>query len=48
MYFSGDAANAEDAVLSSVPSARRETLIAKPDRRPTGPRSMERGAARDR
>jgi len=30
MYFSGDAANAEDAVLSSVPSARRETLIAKP------------------
>jgi protocatechuate 3,4-dioxygenase alpha subunit len=30
MYFPGDAANAEDPVLASVPAARRETLIAKP------------------
>lgn len=28
MYFPGDAANAQDPVLSSVPSLRRETLIA--------------------
>lgn len=30
IYFPGDPANAEDAVLSSVPSARRETVIARP------------------
>ena len=30
LYFPGDPANAEDPVLSSVPSTRRETLIAKP------------------
>ena len=30
IYFPGDAANEEDAVLSSVPAARRETLIASP------------------
>ena len=30
IYFPGDAANAEDGVLSSVPAARRETLIASP------------------
>ena len=30
IYFPGDPANAEDAVLQSVPQARRETLIAKP------------------
>ena len=30
MYFPGEAANAEDPVLSSVPAARRETLIASP------------------
>ncbi len=28
IYFPGDPANAEDPVLSSVPAARRETLIA--------------------
>jgi protocatechuate 3,4-dioxygenase alpha subunit len=30
IYFPGDPANAEDPVLSSVPAARRETLIARP------------------
>ena len=30
IYFPGDPANAEDPVLSSVPAARRETLIASP------------------
>ena len=30
IYFPGDPANADDAVLQSVPQARRETLIAKP------------------
>ena len=30
MYFANDAANAEDAVLASVPAARRETLMATP------------------
>ena len=30
IYFPADPANAEDAVLQSVPPARRETLIAKP------------------
>jgi protocatechuate 3,4-dioxygenase alpha subunit len=30
IYFPGDAANADDAVLGSVPQTRRETLIAKP------------------
>ena len=30
MYFPDDPANAEDPVLSSVPAARRETLIASP------------------
>ena len=29
MYFAGDAANAQDPVLSSVPASRRETLIAR-------------------
>ena len=29
MYFDGDAANADDPVLSQVPQARRETLIAR-------------------
>jgi protocatechuate 3,4-dioxygenase, alpha subunit len=29
VYFPGDPANAEDAVLQSVPQARRETLLAK-------------------
>lgn len=29
IYFPGDAANAEDAVLLSVPAARRDTLIAR-------------------
>ena len=29
MYFPDDAANAADAVLTSVPAARRETLVAK-------------------
>jgi protocatechuate 3,4-dioxygenase alpha subunit len=34
IYFPGDPANAEDPVLATVPSARRETLVAKssPDR----------------
>ena len=30
MYFPDDPANAEDPILSSVPAARRETLIASP------------------
>ena len=30
VYFPRDPANAEDAVLSSVPAARRETLVASP------------------
>ena len=30
IYFPGDPANAEDPVLSSVPAARRESLIASP------------------
>ena len=30
IYFPGDASNAEDPVLASVPVARRETLVAKP------------------
>jgi protocatechuate 3,4-dioxygenase alpha subunit len=30
LYFPGDAANAEDPVLQSVPGPRRHTLIAKP------------------
>ena len=30
VYFAGDPANAEDAVLQSIPADRRETLIAKP------------------
>ena len=30
IYFPGNAANAEDPVLASVPAARRETLVAKP------------------
>lgn len=29
IYFPGDSANAEDAVLALVPAARRDTLIAK-------------------
>jgi protocatechuate 3,4-dioxygenase alpha subunit len=30
VYFPGDPANAEDPVLSSIPAARRETLVASP------------------
>ena len=30
IYFPGDASNAEDPVLASVPAARRKTLVAKP------------------
>ena len=30
IYFPGDAANAEDPVLASVPAPRRDTLVAKP------------------
>lgn len=30
LYFAGDAANAEDAVLGLVPEGRRETLVAHP------------------
>ena len=30
LYFAGDAANVEDAVLAQVPPARRETLLAHP------------------
>ncbi len=30
IYFPGDGANAEDAVLNSVPAKRRATLVAKP------------------
>jgi protocatechuate 3,4-dioxygenase alpha subunit len=31
VYFAGDPANAEDAVLALVPEARRDTLLAQPD-----------------
>jgi protocatechuate 3,4-dioxygenase alpha subunit len=31
IYFAGDAANSEDAILSLVPENRRESLMAKPD-----------------
>jgi protocatechuate 3,4-dioxygenase alpha subunit len=31
IYFEGDAANQEDAVLNLVPAQRRETLMARPD-----------------
>ncbi len=31
IYFPDDPANADDAVLQSVPAARRDTLIAQPD-----------------
>ena len=30
IYFPDDPANADDAVLQSVPAARRDTLIAQP------------------
>ena len=30
IYFHGDPANADDAVLQNVPAARRATLIARP------------------
>lgn len=30
IYFPGEASNADDPVLSSVPAARRETLVASP------------------
>jgi protocatechuate 3,4-dioxygenase alpha subunit len=33
IYFGGDPANAEDAILRLVPAARRETLMAHPDLR---------------
>ena len=36
VYFAGDAANEEDAVLASVPPERRETLMARRDSRPHG------------
>ena len=35
-YFEGDPANAADSVLNSVPSARRKTLLARPDGRRGG------------
>ena len=31
IYFAGDPANEEDAILRLVPAARRETLMARPD-----------------
>ncbi len=31
VYFAGDPANAEDAVIALVPPARRDTLLAQPD-----------------
>ncbi len=31
VYFSGEAANAEDPILALVPETRRETLFARPD-----------------
>ena len=36
IYFAGDPANAEDAVLALVPVDRRETLIAHPDPQHSG------------
>jgi protocatechuate 3,4-dioxygenase alpha subunit len=36
IYFSGDSANADDAILRLVPPARRETLIAHPDAQQPG------------
>jgi protocatechuate 3,4-dioxygenase alpha subunit len=31
IYFSGDPANSDDAILNLVPAARRDTLLARPD-----------------
>jgi protocatechuate 3,4-dioxygenase alpha subunit len=31
IYFAGHAANARDPILALVPTARRDTLMAKPD-----------------
>jgi protocatechuate 3,4-dioxygenase, alpha subunit len=36
IYFAGEKANAEDAVLALVPEKRRETLMAHPDTSRTG------------
>jgi len=36
VYFAGDTANAEDAILQLVPSGRRNTLMANPDPRKPG------------
>jgi protocatechuate 3,4-dioxygenase alpha subunit len=33
IYFAGDSANADDAILRLVPAARRDTLMAHPDAR---------------
>lgn len=33
IYFSGEPANASDAILALVPAGRRDTLLAKPDPR---------------
>mgnify|MGYP001217503666 CR=1 FL=1 len=37
LYFAGEAGNASDDVLNSVPAARRETLIARPEDSPGFP-----------
>src|SRR5690242_8178581 len=36
IYFAGDPANGEDAILRLVPAARRETLMARPDAKQPG------------
>jgi len=36
IYFAGEKANVEDAVLALVPEKRRETLMAHPDTSRTG------------
>ena len=36
IYFAGDPANEEDAILRLVPAARRETLMARPDTKQPG------------
>jgi protocatechuate 3,4-dioxygenase alpha subunit len=41
IYFAGDPANADDAILRLVPTARRDTLLARRDEHPPGAWSID-------
>lgn len=41
IYFAGDPANTDDAILRLVPAARRDTLLARPDERQPGTRNID-------